>query len=105
MVIMDKANGFSNHFKHLHITFVYAHRPLGGSGYEKPQSGLRPLCDFSPPHFTRPGLCYAPIRAGKTSYTTGTLCEKNNIGGGIAATEWGKNIRLTKFSLFDRLFS
>jgi hypothetical protein len=22
----------------------------GGSGYEKPQSGLRPLCGFSPPH-------------------------------------------------------
>jgi hypothetical protein len=27
---------------------------LGGSGYEKPQSGWRPLCDFSPPHFFAP---------------------------------------------------
>jgi hypothetical protein len=23
---------------------------MGGSGYEKPQSGLRPLCGFSTPH-------------------------------------------------------
>jgi hypothetical protein len=34
-------------------------RPLGGSGYEKPQSGLRPLWDFSPPHFAVAGLCFA----------------------------------------------
>jgi hypothetical protein len=27
---------------------------FGGSGYEKPQSGLRPLCGFSPPHFFVP---------------------------------------------------
>jgi hypothetical protein len=26
---------------------------LGGSGYEKPQPGLRPLCGYSPPHFLR----------------------------------------------------
>ena len=33
---------------------VYASPPVGGSGYEKTQSGLRPLCVFSPPHFFAP---------------------------------------------------
>jgi len=43
---------------------------MGGSGSKKPQSGLRPLCGFSPPHFASPGLAsQALIRAGKTSVT------------------------------------
>jgi len=29
---------------------------MGGSGYAKPQSGLCPLCGFSPPHFAVVGL-------------------------------------------------
>ena len=29
-----------------HNRTVYASPPDGGSGYEKPQSGLRPLCGF-----------------------------------------------------------
>jgi hypothetical protein len=36
-----------------HNRTVYASPPVGGSGYEKPQSGLRPLCGFSPPHLGR----------------------------------------------------
>jgi len=33
--------------------------PFGRLGYTKPQSGLRPLCGFSPPHFAVAGLCFA----------------------------------------------
>jgi hypothetical protein len=51
-----------------HNRTVYASPPVGGSGYEKPQSALRPLWGFSPPHFASPGLAMqALIRAGKTS--------------------------------------
>ena len=35
---------------------VCASPPVGGSGYEKTQSGLRPLCVFSPPHFLCAGI-------------------------------------------------
>jgi hypothetical protein len=49
---------------------------FGGSGYEKPQSGLRPLCGFSPPHFFG---CWNASRSfiatAKTSHTAGTLGE------------------------------
>jgi hypothetical protein len=59
-----------------HNRTVYASPPVGGSGYEKPQSGLRPLCGFSPPHFCG---CWNASRSfiatAKTSYTAGTLCE------------------------------
>jgi hypothetical protein len=62
--------------KKLRITGLYMlRRPLGGSGYEKPQSGLRPLCGFSPPHFCG---CWNASRSfiatAKTSYTAETLC-------------------------------
>jgi len=44
--------------------------PMGGSGYAKPQSGLRPLCGFSPPHFAAAGLAtQALLRSRKTSVT------------------------------------
>jgi hypothetical protein len=47
---------------------VYASPPVGGSGYEKPQSGLRPLCGFSPPHFVgSANATHLLIRAAKTS--------------------------------------
>jgi len=43
---------------------------MGGSGYAKPQSGLRPLCGFSPPHFAAAGLAtQALLRSRKTSVT------------------------------------
>jgi hypothetical protein len=49
---------------------------FGGSGYEKSQSGLRPSCGFSPPHFFAlvKMLRIFPNRAQKTSHTAGTLC-------------------------------
>jgi hypothetical protein len=48
---------------------------FGGSGYEKPQSGLRPLCGFSPPHFLCAKIALQfSIRAQKTSHTAKTLC-------------------------------
>jgi hypothetical protein len=55
---------------------INASPPVGGSGYEKPQSGLRPLCGFSPPHFGPPiKQCVALLyRRAKMSYTAGTLC-------------------------------
>jgi hypothetical protein len=59
-----------------HNRTVYASGAVAPSGYEKPQSGLRPLCGFSPPHFC--GCWNAPhsfIATAKTSYTAGTLCE------------------------------
>ena len=59
-----------------HNRSVCASPPFGGSGYKKTQSGLRPLCVFSPPHFLCAGI--APqflYRAQKTSHTAGTLCE------------------------------
>ena len=44
--------------------------PMGGSGYAKPQSGLHPLCGFTPPHFAVAGLAaQALIRNHKTSVT------------------------------------
>jgi hypothetical protein len=44
-------------------------------GFHKTPVGLRPLWCFVPAHFARPGLAsQALIRAGKTSYTAGTLC-------------------------------
>jgi len=43
---------------------------MGGSGYAKPQSGLRPLCGFAPPHFAVAGLAaQALICNRKTSVT------------------------------------
>jgi hypothetical protein len=37
---------------------------------------LRPLCDFSPPHFLCAGIASQFLyRAQKTSYTAGTLCD------------------------------
>jgi hypothetical protein len=55
---------------------VYASGAVAPSGYEKPQSGLRPLCVFSPPHFCgcgKPTVSF--IATAKTSYTAGTLYE------------------------------
>jgi hypothetical protein len=37
-----------------HNRTVYASGAVAPSGYEKPQSALRPLCGFSPPHFCKP---------------------------------------------------
>jgi hypothetical protein len=58
---------------------VYASGAVAPSGYKKPQSALRPLCGFSPPHFCG---CWKPsvsfIATAKTSYTAGTLCEIQN---------------------------
>jgi hypothetical protein len=53
---------------------------FGGSGYEKPQSGLRPLCGFFPPHF----LCAKTAsqflyRAQKTSHTAKTLHDNFSV--------------------------
>jgi hypothetical protein len=42
-----------------HNRSVYASPPVGGSGYAKMQSGLRPLCIFAPPHFFAPVKCFA----------------------------------------------
>jgi len=54
----------------LHITNGNCSPPMGGSGYAKPQSGLRPLCVFSPPHFAVAVLVsQALIRNRKTSVT------------------------------------
>ena len=54
---------------------VCASPPYGGSGYEKTQSGLRPLCVFSPQHFLCAGIASQFLyRAQKTSNTTETLC-------------------------------
>jgi hypothetical protein len=45
------------------------------TGYEKPQSGLRPLCGFSPPHFLCAGIATQFLhRAQKTSVAL-LLCE------------------------------
>jgi hypothetical protein len=48
-----------------HNRTVYASPPVGGSGYEKSQSGLHPLCGFSPPHFVGHGLCCAKPLFGR----------------------------------------
>jgi len=58
-----------------HNRSVTASPPYGGSGYEKPQSGLRPLCVFSPPQFF---VCEKLLRSflianKKPSVTAGTL--------------------------------
>jgi len=59
----------------LRITGLYALRRFRGSGYEKTQSGLRPLCVFSTPHFLCAGITSQFLyRAQKTSHTAGTLC-------------------------------
>jgi hypothetical protein len=54
-------------------TGLYLLAPAG-RGYEKPQSGYRPLCGFSPPHFCG---CWKPavsfIATAKSSDTAGTL--------------------------------
>jgi hypothetical protein len=59
-----------------HNRTVYASGAVAPSGSEKPQSGLRPLYGFSPPHFCG---CWKPtvsfIATAKMSYTAGTLCE------------------------------
>jgi len=34
---------------------------FGGSGYAKMQSGLRPLCIFTPPHFAVAGTLRVPL--------------------------------------------
>ena len=57
-----------------HNRSVCASPPFGGSGYEKTQSGLRPLSVFSPPHFLCAGIASQFLyRAKKTSHTAGTL--------------------------------
>jgi hypothetical protein len=57
-----------------HITGLYALRRFRGSGYEKTQSGLRPLCAFSSPHFLCAGIASQFLyRAQKTSHTAGAL--------------------------------
>jgi hypothetical protein len=59
-----------------HNRTVYASPPCGGLGYEKTQSGLRPLCVFSPPHFMCAGIASQFLyRAQKTSHTARTLGE------------------------------
>jgi len=58
-----------------HNRTVCASPPYGGSGYAKMQSGLRPLCVFSPPHFLCAGIASQFLyRAQKTSHTAKTLC-------------------------------
>jgi hypothetical protein len=61
--------------KTAHNRTVYAAPAVAGLAYEKTQSGLRPLCVFSPTHFCG---CWKPtvsfIATAKTSYTAGTLC-------------------------------
>jgi hypothetical protein len=50
---------------------------FGGSGYEKPQLGLRPSCGFSPPHFFAPlkMLRIFPYRAQKNvAYSRNVKC-------------------------------
>jgi hypothetical protein len=63
-----------------HNRSVCASPPVGGSGYAKMQSGLRPLCIFAPPHFCG---CWNASRSfiatAKTSHTAGTLCDKTKI--------------------------
>jgi hypothetical protein len=57
---------------------VCASPPYGGSGYVKMQSGLRPLCIFTPPHFLCAGIASQFFyRAQKTSHTAETLSETN----------------------------
>jgi hypothetical protein len=54
---------------------VYAAPAVAGLAYEKTQSGLRPLCVFSPAHFCKPwNASRSFIGLAKTSYTAGTLC-------------------------------
>jgi len=65
----------------LRITGLYALRRFRGSGYEKTQSGLRPLCVFSPPHFLCAGIASQFLyRAQKTSHTAKTLCASFRAG-------------------------
>jgi hypothetical protein len=53
---------------------VYAAPPVGGLGYEKPQSALRAFVRFSLRHSLGRGRCYAtPYYLPKPSYTAGTL--------------------------------
>jgi hypothetical protein len=55
---------------------VTASPPVGGSGYAKHQSGLRPLWCFSPPHFFAPVkmLRIFPHRAQKNvSYSQNVI--------------------------------
>jgi hypothetical protein len=55
---------------------VTASPPYGGSGYTKPQSGLRPLCVFVPPHFfvCEKLLVQFPYRKHKTvSYSQNVM--------------------------------
>jgi hypothetical protein len=54
-----------------HNGIVYASPPYAGSGYEKPQSGLRLLCGFSPPHFADPGRASCGSDASQRPYPGG----------------------------------
>ena len=64
-----------------HITNGNCLPPMGGSGSAKPQSGLRPLCGFAPPHFAVAGLCFAkPLSATAKRQLPGTLCESLGWG-------------------------
>jgi hypothetical protein len=57
-----------------HNRTVYAAPAVAGLAYDKTQSGLRPLCVFSPAHFCKPWKpTVSFIGLAKTSYTAGTL--------------------------------
>jgi hypothetical protein len=73
--VPSMARGYCQMGQKRRITGLYMLRRLWRLGLRKTAVGLRPLCDFSPPHFGPP-QCYALLyRRAKTSYTAETLCE------------------------------
>jgi hypothetical protein len=69
MIIISEIINFGT----AHNKSVYASPPVGGSGYEKPQSAYG-LCAVFFRHIWGRGQCFAlPYYLPQTSYTAGTL--------------------------------
>jgi hypothetical protein len=52
---------------------VYTSPPVGGSGYEKPQSGLCPLCGFSQPYLGRRSMLRIATLSHNDSFAAGFI--------------------------------